>query len=263
MPTTYIFECSDKTQLECFERSLFGARAAWPLSVRSGDLCFLFNYRGRDALIYGVFEATCDGWPNIVPEAWGGHYPYQVRVRLHSHERIAVPRANLDHLVTDPNTLRVRNRLFGSTAEELLQYFAGGYTRDWEAGQQMQRFDEDFRRKYPRQYHCSDGHDVRSLSEQAIDEWMSAHHVYHEYERLANIPEHLVPDFTVYTTDRRPVFIEFWGMPDDTAYHQRQLRKRQVYHRHRCKLIELYKKDLCNLDFCLRTKLRQHGVTVA
>jgi predicted nuclease of restriction endonuclease-like RecB superfamily len=116
---------------------------------------------------------------------------------------------------------------------------------------------------YPRQFHCSDGHDVRSLSEQAIDEWMSTHHVYHEYERLANIPEHLVPDFTVYTkTDHRPVFMEYWGMLDDPSYRQRRLRKCEVYHKHRCMLIEPYQDDLRNLDFSLRTKLKEHGVDV-
>jgi len=42
---------------------------------------------------------------------------------------------------------------------------------------------------------------------------------------LANVPEHLVPDFTVYTAERRPVFIEFWGIMDDPNYQQRRLRK--------------------------------------
>lgn len=262
MVTAYIFECSDETQFECFERSLFGARVGWPLSVRTGDLCFLFNYHGRDKLVYGVFEATCNGQRDIVRDAWGGRYPCQVRVRLCSRERIAVPRANINRFVTDPETLRVRNKVFGEPAHELLQYFAGGYSRAQETGQQMDSIEEDFRLRYPRQFHCSDGHDVRSLSEQSIDEWMSAHQVYHEYERLANIPEHLVPDFTVYTADRRPVFIEFWGMLDDPAYQQRRLRKCEVYHRHRCTLIELYQDDLRNLDFSLRTKLREHNVSV-
>jgi len=36
--------------------------------------------------------------------------------------------------------------------------------------------------------------------------------VYHEYERLANLPEALIPDFTLYAADGRPVFVEFWGL---------------------------------------------------
>jgi hypothetical protein len=262
MPTIYIFECSDTTQFECFERNLFGAKAPWPLSVRTGDLCLLFNYYGHDKLIYGVFEATCDGKRDIEPDAWGGSYPCQVRVRLCSRERITVPRANIGRFVTSPETLRVRNKIFGTPADELLQYFAGGYSRGVEAGRQMDGIEEDFRRRYPRQFHCSDGHDVRSLSEQAIDEWMSTHQVYHEYERLTNVPERLIPDFTVYSADKRPVFIEFWGMLDDPAYQQRRLRKCEAYHKHRCALIELYQDDLRNLDFSLRKKLQEHVVSV-
>ncbi len=258
----YIFECNDVTGFECFERNLFGASAAWPLSVRTGDLCFLFNYYGREKHVFGVYQATCDGARDIVPEAWGGSYRNQVRVQLVSKERLAVPRANIGKIVTDPASMRVRNRLFGAPAQELLGYFAGSYAQGFEAGRKMDAMEEDFRLRYPRQFHCSDGHDVRSLSEQSIDEWLASHQVYHEYERLANVPEHLVPDFTVYSADRRPVFIEFWGMMDDPLYQQRRIRKCEVYHRHRCVLIELYQDDLRNLDFALRTKLMAHNVSV-
>ena len=94
-----------------------------------------------------------------------------------------------------------------------------------------------------------------------IAEWLSAQRVYYDYERLANIPEHLVPDFTVYADDGHPVFMELWGMLDNPDYQQRRLRKCEVYHRHRCQLIELYNDDLRNLDFCLRAKLKAHNVS--
>ena len=256
----WIFECDALTQFECWEKSLFGSNIKWPLTVKNGDFCLFYNY--SEHLIYGVYQTTSDGRNNIIPEAWGGEYPFQVKVRLWSRERIAVPLANINRFVTNQDTRRVRNKVFGEPADELLQYFAGGYSRSREAGQQMDGIEEDFRRRYPRQYHCSDGHDVRSLSEQSIDEWLSAHQVYHENERLTNIPEHLVPDFTVYTTDKRPVFIEFWGMLDDAAYQQRRRHKCEVYNRHRCTLIELYPDDLRNLDFALRKKLRDNGVDV-
>jgi hypothetical protein len=54
--TVFIFECNDATQIECFERNLFGAGAAWPLRVRRGNLCFLFNYYRASARI----ETSCD-----------------------------------------------------------------------------------------------------------------------------------------------------------------------------------------------------------
>jgi hypothetical protein len=127
----------------------------------------------------------------------------------------------------------------------------------------MDEMEEDFRLRHPRAFHCSDGHIVRSLSEQSIDEWLSAHQVYHEYERLANIPENLVPDSTIYTADRHPVSIEFWGLMDDLVYQQRRLSKCRVCDHHRCKLIELYQDDLRNLDFSLPKKLRAQNMTVS
>lgn len=262
MPNIYIFECSDETEGECFERGLFGTNAAWPLNrVLAGDTCFLFNFFGRRQMIYGVYVATCDAAPDIVRDAWAGRFRKQVRVKQSSRERVAVPRGNIERIVTDPSTGRVRNILFGNQAQELLDYFAGGYARDRRVGNEMDRLEEDFRQRYPKEIHCADGHDVRSRGEYMIDEWLSAHIVKHDYERLTNIPEHLIPDFTVYTDDGHPVFIEFWGMLDNPDYVQRRLRKCEVYHRHRCELIELYDDDLKNLDFCLRANLKAHNVS--
>jgi len=48
---TYIFECNGRTQSECFERGLFGAKAVWPLAVKTGDLCFLFKDHGQEKVI--------------------------------------------------------------------------------------------------------------------------------------------------------------------------------------------------------------------
>jgi len=256
----FIFECNDATQIECFERNLFGAGAAWPLNVKRGNLCFLYNYYGSRNLIYGVYEATCDGARRIEPDAWGGQYQCQVRVKLRSHERIAVPRANIHRLVTDPESLRVRNILTAQFAHDLLQFFAAGYTVRQEQGTQMNAIEEDYRRRFPRDFHCTDGHSVRSTAELTIDEWLSRNQIYHEYERLANIPESLIPDFTVYTPEGRPIFIEYWGLVGDPDYDQRRLRKCEIYARHHCNVIELYKHDVQNLDFALRRKLAECNV---
>lgn len=76
----YIFVCSNKTEKECFQRMLFGtskAYAADTLTVKTGDILFLLNIDSD--VLYGVFRAKSDGKQNIVPEAWNGKYPYQVR----------------------------------------------------------------------------------------------------------------------------------------------------------------------------------------
>jgi len=48
------------------------------LAVKKGDPLFLLNLDSD--ILYGIFKAKSDGRKNIVPEAWGGLYPYQVEV---------------------------------------------------------------------------------------------------------------------------------------------------------------------------------------
>lgn len=81
----YIFACTDKTEKECFERMLFSTNRLYAdnvLQIKKGDLLFLFN-TDKD-ILYGVFRAKSEGKKNIIPEAWGGKYPYQVEVERKS-----------------------------------------------------------------------------------------------------------------------------------------------------------------------------------
>lgn len=47
-------------------------------AVKKGDILFLLNVDSD--ILYGTFKAKSDGRKNIVPEAWGGRYPYQAEV---------------------------------------------------------------------------------------------------------------------------------------------------------------------------------------
>lgn len=79
----FIFTCSNKTEAECFEKLLFGTdRVYGPvvIRIRKDDLLFLVN-TDKD-VIYGVFRAITDGGFKIVPDAWKGKYPYQVKVEI-------------------------------------------------------------------------------------------------------------------------------------------------------------------------------------
>jgi hypothetical protein len=169
----FIFECSDETQSECLQRNLFGGKSTDFSMVKTGDLCLLFNYYGSVKIIIGVFEATCNGRKNIMSEAWKGSrgwlFPHQVMAKQISRERIAIPRNNLNKFVIDPASGRVRHKIFGDLAQELLQYFAGDYAAKVGSGNQMAKYEEDYRLKFKREFHCTDGHDVRSQGEQVID----------------------------------------------------------------------------------------------
>lgn len=76
-----IFTCTDKTEKECFDRMLFATNKIYEekaLKVKRGDVLFLLNLDSD--VLYGPFEAKTDGEMNIIPEAWRGNYPYQVKV---------------------------------------------------------------------------------------------------------------------------------------------------------------------------------------
>ncbi|MDP3065341.1 MAG: hypothetical protein Q8N08_01255 [Methanobacteriaceae archaeon] len=77
----YIFACTNRTEQECFDRMLLSTNKLYAdniLQVKKGDLLFLFNM-DKD-MLYGTFKAKSEGKKDIVPEAWRGKYPYQVKV---------------------------------------------------------------------------------------------------------------------------------------------------------------------------------------
>jgi DNA modification methylase len=78
---SYIFACTNKSQNECFDLLLFGSNrvnGAVVMRVKKGDFLFLWNLDSD--LLFGVFRAASNAQLNIVPEAWSGNYPYQVKV---------------------------------------------------------------------------------------------------------------------------------------------------------------------------------------
>ncbi|MEM2760072.1 MAG: DNA methyltransferase [Nitrososphaerales archaeon] len=78
----HIFACTEKSEKECFKRMLFSTNKLYAdkvLRVIKGDILFLLNM-DKDTL-YGIFRAASDGKKDIEPEAWGGKYPYQVKVK--------------------------------------------------------------------------------------------------------------------------------------------------------------------------------------
>lgn len=116
----FIFACTKETESECLNRHLFGTdRVYGPIVVRirKGDLIFLNNVDTNR--LYGVFKATSDGGFKIEPEAFGGRYPYQVKVRILG-QTMKLDNADmiLERLGVKRNT-----PLFGRKLLELLDLF--------------------------------------------------------------------------------------------------------------------------------------------
>ena len=117
---------------------------------------------------------------------------------------------------------------------------------------------EDFRDKFKPENRAQDGHYVRSKSELIIDNWLYVSKIVHAYERKLPIEEALYCDFYIPTGK---VYIEYWGLDDD-KYYNRKNKKLEIYKKYNLNLIELFEKDVSNLDDTLPAKLLEFHVPV-
>ncbi|MCW3135163.1 MAG: hypothetical protein N2V78_12660 [Methanophagales archaeon] len=77
----FIMLCTNATEDECLRRNLFGDldwRLQYLRGIKTGDIGLLLNV-SKDEVI-GIFRARSEPQLNIVPDAWGGKFPVQVRV---------------------------------------------------------------------------------------------------------------------------------------------------------------------------------------
>jgi hypothetical protein len=256
----YIFEGSNDTFTECIERSLFGSHLPWPLAVRKGDICFLYHYGTNDVL--AVWEASSDAGRRIEPQAWGGGYGNQVRVKLMSKEIITVPRYVVNDIIRNPATGRVDNILEGYRAHNLIQFFASKTHAEFEREMALDDLDKDYRNLWPPKFICEDGHRVRSQGEKIIDDWLFRHQVLHAVEPIFPNLYNLIPDFMVYDKDGKQVFIEYWGMESDPTYKRRMEVKYKIYQDHKLTVIGVKPEDLQNIDEAMRADLKKHRIPI-
>ena len=108
-------------------------------------------------------------------------------------------------------------------------------------------------------YECEDGHIVKSISEQIIDDWLCEQGIFHAYEAPLDIGEEkpLKPDFCLknYLGKGKDVYIEYFGLKGQPKYDEHTAFKMQQYKRLGITLICLYPKDSKNLKFALQTKV--------
>ena len=115
----------------------------------------------------------------------------------------------------------------------------------------------DFRNKFPTPFRAIDGHWVRSQAELSIDDFLCYYQIFHYYEKKLNIEEDVISDFYI---PKDKVYIEYWGITDNSKYLANKNRKLEIYHREKLNLIEIEFNDIKNLDDALTRKLRTHGV---
>lgn len=229
----YVFLCSDITESECLERNLFGGMEKYQARVRGlekGDILFLYNYNSKKLL--GIFEAETELQQNIIPEAWEGVFPWQVRVkRLEVHK--PVTREDIGTILKFDRAGRPTSRLTSEMVDALEALFRGE--------KRIIQYDDGNR------YVCKDGHRVKSHPEQLICDWLFEHRVPHAYEY--SIPDAKRCDFYI-PDDNGGVYIEYWGL-NDHDYLVNKEHKRSIYRQHKLRLLEIEISDTNRIDAIL------------
>lgn len=85
-----------------------------------------------------------------------------------------------------------------------------------------------------RRYECEDGHLVRSVYEQRVDNWLYQHGIKHSIEPRLPFNKHCKADFFA-----NGWYIEIWGVIQNKDYTERRKRKIKGYQSHNLPLIEI------------------------
>jgi hypothetical protein len=212
-------------------------------------------------MIYGVWFSDSEGAKDIEPDAWNGHYRYQVRVKRAGTTMQSLPKANVWRFICLPDSGRVLNRLQGDRAHNLLQHFAHIKFEAVEFERGFDIVEQDYRRRYSADYTTQDGHHVRSKSEMVIDDFLYSKRIPHAYEPVIFCGlQKLIPDFLVKNSEDEDVCIEYWGMLDDESYRKRMDIKKKLYTSHHIRVIDVTDSDLRSPDLFIQQKLRNQKV---
>ncbi len=114
-------------------------------------------------------------------------------------------------------------------------------------------------------YECDDGHIVKSIAEQTIDNYLCENAIFHGYELPLDIgtDKPLKPDFCLknYLGKDEDVYIEYFGLKGNPEYDKKTAYKMEHYRKKHITLICLYPNtDLKNLKFALQTKLQKEKI---
>jgi|WetSurMetagenome_2_1015567.scaffolds.fasta_scaffold355605_1 hypothetical protein len=271
MPNYFILNSGPETYSECLEKNLFGAgtKMQWLVEkINTNDILFLSLISKKTQtysnFIEGPFIATSNGKLNIDINAFNGKFPWQVKVDS-SFPRNKIFYNDYKKFFEDRG-IKLHDDVFPKpdlsqiSGQELLDLLGLVISINTNIDNDSNKsVESDFRKKYETNFLCSDGHYVRSLSEQFIDNWLYNNDVFHSYEKKLRINEPVYTDFYIKKAD---CYIEFWGLNEDPVYKKRKTIKKKIYEENNFKLIELDFNDLKHLDDILPKKLLQYGLKI-
>lgn len=268
MPNYYLFRSSRKTYDECIKRMLVGQKkvnAREVLEVVPGDIIFIHK-TGRflptnEQFIEGPYFATTKGQKNIVPDAWSGDFPYQVRIEKKGDiariSQISFKNYSLRYSVDDKF---MQFKLPGLIGQKLIYEF-GVETKikedkivvaSWNV---LNNEDIDFRLNYEAKFRCEDGHYVRSKMEIIIDNWLFSHSISHAYEKkVLNL--NMLCDFYIKHKNGKEYYIEAWGMQNEDYLKRKEI-KISNYEAKKLNLISIDNNIMTNLDDFMMNKFSE------
>ena len=112
----------------------------------------------------------------------------------------------------------------------------------------------DYRRVYPMNFRCKDGHYVRSKSEKMIDDYLLEKRYIHIYEKKVineEKDEEYYPDFYFLVKNGNTeigIYLEYFGLEDDEKYMATEKKKLDYYKSQGFEVIEVREKNIGNLD---------------
>jgi len=125
-----MFLCNKATEEECLRNMIFAASASMMENLRKiTDKTALFLYRliPNGCVLHGVFQAEGVPGLELIPGAFGGRFPAQIRVKTFFRFPYPVPNERLAKVLKDDNRCR---KLSKQETRLLLREFSTLYMRD-------------------------------------------------------------------------------------------------------------------------------------
>jgi len=125
-----MFLCNKATEEECLKNMIFAASASMMENLRKiTDKTALFLYRliPNGCVLHGVFQAEGVPGLDLIPGAFGGRFPAQIRVKTFFRFPYPLPNERLAKVLKDDNRCR---KLSKQETRLLIREFSTLYMRD-------------------------------------------------------------------------------------------------------------------------------------